>query len=183
MSYPTQISYLAHEVTDDALCAQAQRVIKLLVTHHMTITTAESCTGGMVASYLTAVPGSSEVFEGGFVTYSNRVKHEVIGVSSSVLESFGAVSEQTVIQMASGAAQALGGSNIAISVSGIAGPDGGSPEKPVGTVWFGCSLKDKTEHEQITTFHCLFEGDRNHIRRSSTLFILTKVEETLRALP
>ncbi|GAB5445160.1 CinA family nicotinamide mononucleotide deamidase-related protein [Gymnodinialimonas sp.] len=112
----------------------AERVLQLLQQQGSTLTTAESCTGGLIASMLTRVPGSSRGFHAGFVTYSNAVKESVLGVQQSTLQQHGAVSEEVVVEMAEGALQRAG-ADYAIAVSGIAGPDGGSEDKPVGTVW------------------------------------------------
>ncbi|TCO74671.1 CinA family nicotinamide mononucleotide deamidase-related protein [Chromatocurvus halotolerans] len=112
----------------------AARVLQLLSDRGRQITTAESCTGGLIASMLTRVPGSSAAFEAGFVTYSNRMKRDLLAVPEALLEAHGAVSEPVVRAMAEGAL-ARSGADMAIAVSGIAGPDGGSAEKPVGTVW------------------------------------------------
>ena len=117
----------------------AGRVLELLGERGQTITTAESCTGGLIASSLTRVPGSSSAFHAGYVTYSNDIKRQVLGVGADTLAEHGAVSEPVVVEMARGAL-ASSGADYAIAVSGIAGPDGGSEEKPVGTVWlaWGC---------------------------------------------
>lgn len=112
----------------------AARVLELLVARDTSITTAESCTGGLIASMLTRVPGSSAAFEAGFVTYSNRMKSDILGVPAALLQKHGAVSEAVVRAMAEGALK-RSRADMAIAVSGVAGPDGGSAEKPVGTVW------------------------------------------------
>ena len=122
-------------------CLLAERVLQLLRERGATLTTAESCTGGLIASMLTRIPGSSEAFHAGFVTYANAVKHSVLGVDEAVLASDGAVSEPVVRQMALGALQRAG-ADYAIAVSGIAGPDGGTPDKPVGTVWLAWGSRD-----------------------------------------
>ncbi len=119
----------------------AARVLDLLRERGATLTTAESCTGGLIASMLTRVPGSSEGFHAGFVTYANAIKHKVLGVDEQVLERDGAVSEPVVRQMALGAME-RSGAQYAIAVSGIAGPDGGSADKPVGTVWLAWGSRD-----------------------------------------
>jgi competence/damage-inducible protein CinA-like protein len=134
----------------------AQRVLELLRERGATLATAESCTGGLIASMLTRVPGSSESFHAGFVTYSNAIKQSVLGVREDTLAKHGAVSEEVVLEMAAGALQRAS-ADYAIAVSGIAGPDGGAPEKPVGTVW-------------------LAWGDRQHIR---TRGLCWPVERTL----
>lgn len=118
-----------------------------------TIATAESCTGGMVSSALTGIPGASEMFERGFVTYSNESKQEMLGVAKETIESHGAVSGETAAEMAKGAL-AHSRADIAISVTGIAGPDGGTPEKPVGLVWFGVA----TRNRKPAAHRRLFEG-------------------------
>ncbi len=128
-----------HEIFGDHIIGEgdtrlAEAVLQLLREKKQTITTAESCTGGLIASLITEVPGSSEAFEAGYVTYSNRIKALELGVSTDTLEVHGAVSEPVVLQMAEGALRASG-ADYAIAVSGVAGPDGGTEEKPVGTVW------------------------------------------------
>ena len=120
----------------------AARVLELLRERGATLTTAESCTGGLIASMLTRVPGSSDGFHAGFVTYANGIKHTVLGVDEQVLEREGAVSEPVVRQMALGA-MACAEADYAIAVSGIAGPDGGTPDKPVGTVWLAWGTRDE----------------------------------------
>ena len=112
----------------------AERVLQLLRERGASLATAESCTGGLIATMLTRTPGSSDCFHAGFVTYSNAIKQSVLGVSEKILANHGAVSEQVVREMAQGALQ-LSGADYAIAVSGIAGPEGGTPDKPVGTVW------------------------------------------------
>lgn len=109
--------------------------------HGWTLATAESCTGGLVAGALTAIPGSSDVFGYGFVTYANAAKTHLLGVSPDVLEAHGAVSERTARAMAEGA-RAVSGADVTVAVTGVAGPGGGSAEKPVGLVWFGLAGPD-----------------------------------------
>jgi nicotinamide-nucleotide amidase len=137
------------------------------------IVTAESCTGGWIAKVLTDVPGSSAWFLGGVVAYSNTLKQALLGVRSSTLAQHGAVSEAAAKEMAIGALEVLGG-HIAIAVTGIAGPDGGQPGKPVGTVWFAWAWR---EDDQIETRVALetFTGDREAVRRKT-------VERALREL-
>ena len=120
----------------------AARVLELLRERGATLTTAESCTGGLIASMLTRVPGSSDGFHAGFVTYANSIKHRVLGVDEQVLEHEGAVSEPVVRQMALGA-MARAEADYAIAVSGVAGPGGGTPDKPVGTVWLAWGTRDE----------------------------------------
>ncbi|MEH6582732.1 MAG: CinA family nicotinamide mononucleotide deamidase-related protein [Halioglobus sp.] len=119
----------------------AQRVLQLLREQGKTLTTAESCTGGLIASMLTRIPGSSDGFHGGFVTYENSIKHKLLGVSEESLATDGAVSESVVTQMATGAMERTG-ADFGIAVSGIAGPGGGSDDKPVGTVWIAWGSPD-----------------------------------------
>lgn len=122
---------------------------ELLVAHNATVGTAESCTGGYVANQITGIPGSSRYFEGSIVSYSNEVKINVLGVSKETLDTFGAVSEQTAREMAEGARKVLN-TTFAISTTGIAGPDGGTAEKPVGTVWIACATPDETFTQLLT---------------------------------
>ncbi len=136
-----------------------------------TVTTAESCTGGWVAKVLTDISGSSDYFKRGFVTYSNEAKHQMIGVKDESLQRYGAVSQQVVTEMATGALQEAS-ADFAVSVSGIAGPGGGSVEKPVGTVWFGFAQKQADQTVFVTTQHRVFQGNRNEVRFQSTVYIL-----------
>ena len=129
------------------------------------LATAESCTGGWVAKTLTDVPGSSQWFECGFVTYSNAAKVRDLGVSAGTLASFGAVSEQTVREMAEGALRVTH-ANVALAVTGIAGPDGAAPGKPVGTVWFCAAAREGTAIDIIAEEQ-FFEGDRAQVRSQS----------------
>lgn len=115
---------------------------ELLKNKNLTVSTAESCTGGSIAARLTSIAGSSEYFNGGIVAYSNKVKMELLNVSSETLDQYGAVSEQTVVEMVKGAMKALK-TDCAVATSGIAGPGGGTPEKPVGTVWIAASYKNE----------------------------------------
>ena len=124
----------------------------------MSLATAESCTGGLIGDRITDIPGSSDYYLGGVIAYANRTKEHILGVNSETLERYGAVSRETVIEMAQGARQALG-AQIAISVSGVAGPGGGTPEKPVGLVWIGLSAPDG---EQAWRF--IWPGDRRQVK-------------------
>lgn len=123
-------------------------LIDLLKEKNKRLVTAESCTGGLMASLITAIPGASQVFEAGFVTYSNVIKHRVLGVEQQALDEYGAVCETVVIQMAKGALE-KSGADYVIAVSGIAGPDGGSTEKPVGTVWVAWGEKAQLKSQEI----------------------------------
>lgn len=150
-------------VSDPELYELAARVGQKLLAAERRLVTAESCTGGWVAKALTDIPGSSQWFECGYVTYSNAAKSRDLGVAATTLERFGAVSEQTVREMAEGALR-VSGATVALAVSGIAGPDGGTPEKPVGTVWF-CAAARQEPAIDIIAQHKLFEGDREFVRR------------------
>ncbi len=148
----------------------AEQVGTALKAHGMMLATAESCTGGGIAQALTDISGSSAWFERGFVTYANAAKVEMLGVRQSTLDAHGAVSEATVREMAAGALQ-HSHAHIAVAVSGVAGPTGGTPEKPVGTVWFGWALRDGEVHARL---HNL-KGDRAAIRRQSVEIALQGV--------
>jgi len=130
------------------------------------LATAESCTGGWIAKCCTDRAGSSGWFERGFVTYSNAAKREMLRVDAGSLEQQGAVSSEVALQMADGARRSAG-AQIAVAVTGIAGPDGGSEDKPVGTVWFGWSLAGRSETELVR-----FEGDRDAVRRQTVAHAL-----------
>ncbi|WON76393.1 nicotinamide-nucleotide amidase [Serratia sp. UGAL515B_01] len=138
-----------------------------LKVNRQSITCAESCTGGGIAKAITDIAGSSAYFERGFVTYSNAAKHELLGVAETTLSAHGAVSENVVREMAVGALKAAN-ADLAISVSGIAGPDGGSEDKPVGTVWFGFA----TRSGRVLTRKMHFAGDRDAVRLQATIFAL-----------
>ena len=138
-------------------------VVTLLKDLNLTLSTAESCTGGLISSRIVNVPGASEVFKQGFVTYSNKAKQKTLGVSKATLKKYGAVSEKTVKEMAKGAAAAAG-TDISIAVTGIAGPDGGTKEKPVGLVYLGCYVKGK-----VTVKEFIFKGNRDKIRDYSAV--------------
>jgi nicotinamide-nucleotide amidase len=135
---------------------------------------AESCTGGMVAEAITSIAGSSAWFDRGFVTYSNAAKIDMLDVSSTTLEQFGAVSEQTAIEMAIGALK-NSAAQITGSITGIAGPDGGSPDKPVGTVCFAWAVKNLP----VTTCTRCFNGDRKSVREQAAIFMMAGLIEKL----
>ncbi len=141
----------------------AAALVEKLKKHSFVCATAESCTGGGIGKAITAVPGSSEVFAGGIISYANEVKAGVLGVRRETLEEFGAVSSQCAAEMAKGAL-ALTKADLAVSVTGIAGPGGGTPEKPVGTVWFGLA---SAATGTVRTEMRLFAGDRAAVRAQS----------------
>jgi nicotinamide-nucleotide amidase len=154
----------------DTVYRLAQRVGAKLKQQGLMLATAESCTGGWVGEAVTMVPGSSEWFERGFITYTYISKREMLGVKVKTLEKFGAVSEQTVREMAAGAL-ARSHAQIALAVSGTAGPSGGTREKPVGTVCFAWAGK----RGAIVTETRLFRGDRQAIRRKAVEHALRHV--------
>ncbi len=137
----------------------ALHLLDTLAAQGKTLTCAESCTGGLVSSMLTAIPGASRAFHAGFVTYSNAMKTAMLGVQASTLVQYGAVSEQTVREMAQGALQ-RSGADYAIALSGIAGPDGGKEEKPVGTVWIAWGTATR-----LCAQHFLFDGSRQQCQQ------------------
>lgn len=161
--------------TDDvSLQALASGVGGRLKARGLKLATAESCTGGWISKAVTDIAGSSEWFERGFVTYSNESKAAMLGVRTATLEQQGAVSEATVREMAEGAAH-WSRAQVAVAVSGIAGPDGGSEEKPVGTVWIGWRWADG----RFTAQHFLFKGDRDSVRFQAVLAALEGLAEGL----
>jgi nicotinamide-nucleotide amidase len=151
--------------SDPELYELAERVGNKLRAAERRLVTAESCTGGWVAKALTDVPGSSQWFECGYVSYSNAAKKRDLGVAVATLERFGAVSEQTVREMAEGALRVTA-ATVALAVTGIAGPDGGAPGKPVGTVWF-CAVARAGTAVDIIAEEKLFSGDRAFVRSRS----------------
>ena len=151
-----EITVLVEQIAEHLL--QSQR--KLAV--------AESCTGGWIAKVLTDLSGSSAWFDRGFITYSNQAKHEMLGVSEATLENFGAVSEEVVSEMAAGALK-KSQADFSLSVSGIAGPSGGTEDKPVGLVWFAWA----TEQVTIVSEQKIFNGEREAVREQAVIFALT----------
>lgn len=140
----------------------------------VTIGVVESCTGGLLGAAITAMPGSSTVFQGGFLTYSNQLKEKLVGVSPETLKASGAVSEKTAKEMAEGGRNALG-TDLVISITGIAGPGGGSADKPVGTVCFGLSSNTGTQTETQ-----LFENlSRNRVRDYAVMHAMTRLKEAI----
>ncbi|CAM3012891.1 nicotinamide-nucleotide amidase [Vibrio mytili] len=147
---------------------------ELLAQHQHVMTTAESCTGGGIASAITDISGSSAWLDRAFVTYSNEAKMEMLGVQAQTLETHGAVSEPVVIEMVQGALK-HSNATIGVSVSGIAGPGGGSEEKPVGTVCF--AFADKQDWLLVETMH--FTGDRAKVREQAVFHALTRIQQHL----
>ena len=152
----------------------AEEVGRWFTRRKLKLVTVESCTGGGIAQAITSIPGSSGWFDRGLVTYTNQSKHDLAGVPMEMIESHGAVSQEVAEAMAIGGvinSQA----DIAVSVTGIAGPDGGSPEKPVGTVWFAWSRR-ATPYPEVIDSQCrLFGGDREQVRRQSIVYALQTI--------
>jgi nicotinamide-nucleotide amidase len=148
---------------------KAKKLTELLTSKNMSIAIAESCTGGSLSSSLTSIPGASSYFNCGFITYSNNSKVNMLNVDSQTIELFGAVSEKVAYEMAMGAGQ-NSKSDLAISVTGIAGPSGGTPEKPVGMVCFGFYVDGN-----VTTTTQFFSGVRSEIVSESIAFALTEL--------
>jgi nicotinamide-nucleotide amidase len=166
------------EPTDHQLGALAERVGRKLLEERLRLVTAESCTAGWIAKALTDVAGSSRWFECGYVTYSDAAKIRDLGVSAATISAHGAVSEQTVREMATGAIR-VSGADIAVAVSGIAGPDGGTPQKPVGTVWL-CVARRSGE---ILALVERFPGNREAVRRLTVDRALQLVGSLARVAP
>ena len=144
-----------------------EQVVRLLKKQDLTITAAESCTGGMIAGTLVNVAGASDVFGESYVTYSNEAKHRLVGVNEETLKQFGAVSEETAYEMAAGA-------DVGLSSTGIAGPGGGTPEKPVGLVYIGCFVCGKVQVRRLN-----LHGSREQIRRNTVEAVLKLAAEML----
>jgi nicotinamide-nucleotide amidase len=152
---------------DPETLALAEAVLAACRARDWHVATAESCTGGLVVAALTAIAGASEVVDRGFVTYSNASKSEFLGVPAETIAAHGAVSEETAAAMARGAV-ARAGVDLAVSITGIAGPGGGTPQKPVGLVYVGIATKDGAAHVE----RCIFPGDRSHIREAALILAL-----------
>lgn len=159
--------------TMDENVTMEESIVDLLKEKQMTVTTAESCTGGLLSGRILNVPGASAVYKEGYITYSNEAKEKLLGVSHETLETYGAVSYETAREMAAGAARSAG-ADVALAVTGIAGPDGGTKEKPVGLVYIGCFVKGKVRAEE---FH--FTGNRSKNRDYAVIKALTLLREEL----
>ncbi len=162
-----------HVYTTDNNVTLEKSVVDLLMANKLTACTVESCTGGMLSARLINVPGVSEVFKSGYVTYSNKSKRRLLGIKKSNLLKHGAVSEQIAREMAKTAA-ALARTDVSVSTTGIAGPDGGTPEKPVGLVYIGCNVCGR-----ITVKECRFHGSREKIRESTVAAALSLMRECI----
>lgn len=160
---------MADSLLPDDVTALARRVVEANAAVGRKIAVAESCTGGLVAAAITEIPGSSAVLDRGFVTYSNKAKQEVLGVAEDIIDAFGAVSVACVYAMAQGALE-QSEADVAVAISGIAGPDGGTEQKPVGTVVFARAVRGKDEPEAESR---LFDVEgRAEVRRQATLWAL-----------
>lgn len=161
--------------TDADLFALAQEVGAALAAAGLTLTTAESCTGGWIAQCVTDIAGSSGWFERGFVAYANDAKIDMLGVDSAIIAAQGAVSEAAVLAMVAGAL-ARSRAQVAVAVTGIAGPGGGSPEKPVGTVWLAWQRRGRDAIARLERF----DGDRRAVRRQTVIVALRGVIDACR---
>lgn len=161
---------------DEVLLALAHRVSEWLGDSGQLLATAESCTGGWIAKLLTDVPGCSTWFERGFVSYSNEAKQELLDVPAAIIEEHGAVSEATVRAMAEGAIRHSHAS-LAVSVSGIAGPGGSRPDKPLGLVWFGWARAEDSGEVSIVSKQHVFNGNRESVRRQAVARALEGILE------
>ena len=150
-----------------------EKIIHKLAEENKSVTFAESCTGGRIAAAFTAVSGASAVLNGSCVTYSNEIKHRWLGVEQDVLERYGAVSEECVSQMLDGIVK-MAEADYSLAVSGIAGPTGGTPLKPVGTVYIGILTPESKE-----IHHCLFKGEREAVQQQSVAFAIEKLASKL----
>lgn len=164
----------SHAPTDEALQDLALAVGDTLRERAQVLATAESCTGGWIAKLLTDIPGSSAWFEGGAVTYSNGLKQTLLGVTATTLEHHGAVSRECALEMVAGALTRFGAS-VAVAVTGVAGPTGGTPDKPVGTVWVAWQRRDSGP--QAEEFR--FDGERDAVRRHTVAVALEGVQKIL----
>lgn len=152
------------------LTTLSEQLVRVLSARGLTLATAESCTGGLIAKCITDVAGSSACFGYGWVTYSNDAKQALLGVPAADIESAGAVSEVVVRAMARGARRAAN-ANMSVAVSGVAGPDGGTADKPVGTVWFAWTLASG----EVVAERCVFAGDRLAVREATANYAMTRL--------
>lgn len=164
------VEFKQSDLWNMAAADAAKVIFDLMRARKLTMATAESCTGGNIAHHVTLLPGSSDFFLGGVVSYANSVKNGVLGVNMADIEKYGAVSQPVVEQMAEGAARVLG-ADVAVATSGIAGPGGGSPEKPVGTVWMAATDGKRTISH---CFHFGTEREKNIENATSMAFFMIK---------
>ena len=164
--------------TAENLDKLAISVVKLLYQKKLKLGTAESCTGGMLSQYITSVAGSSEIFEMGICSYSNRIKTQELFVPCQLLESFGAVSEQVAVVMAEGIIK-KSGADIGVGITGIAGPEGGTVEKPVGTVYVAVCFENKKLVRNLKLYEIDKKLDRDEIRKLSTFSALKMISDII----
>ena len=162
-------------MNEDDITVMAQKMGRVARRRGIMIATAESCTGGGIAAAITRVPGSAKWFDRGFVTYHNLAKHQMLGVREATLHRYGAVSEAVARQMAAGALR-RSQADVSVSVTGIAGPGGGSKEKPVGTVWFAWAAKGAEVQSRMFRF----KGDRYEVRRQTVAMALQGIIDLLK---
>jgi PncC family amidohydrolase len=161
--------------TTDICEIEAARLLRTLVRRSLSVACAESCTGGIIASAITSIPGASMAFKGGVIAYSNDAKIALLNVHEKTIEKHGAVSPETVIEMAEGVKKILH-ADVSVAVSGIAGPEGGTPEKPVGTVWFGFVGRTPNAERQV------FPGDRHAIQKAAAAYAIRSLNEAIESL-
>ncbi len=167
----TRFGYYIYSTEESVTLEKA--VVDLLMANHLSVTCAESCTGGMLSARLINIPGISDAYKCGYVTYSNKAKRRILGVKKGTLQKYGAVSKQTAEEMARGAAFASK-ADVAVAITGIAGPDGGTEEKPVGLVYIACNVKGK-----VTVKEFRFSGNRAKIREASTTAALMLMRQCM----
>jgi nicotinamide-nucleotide amidase len=158
----------------DPVLKEAETLLEACRRRKIMLATAESCTGGLIAAALTAIAGSSDVVDRGFVTYSNEAKHDLVGVPMPLIEANGAVSEPVAKAMAEGALT-RSRAGVAVAVTGVAGPGGGTAEKPVGLVWFGLAVKDRP----VIADRQVFPGDRSAIRAATVAHAFALIREAI----
>jgi nicotinamide-nucleotide amidase len=162
-------------MNEDDITVMAQAMGRRARKHGLFIATAESCTGGGIAAAITRIPGSAKWFDRGFVTYHNLAKHQMLGVRQETLHKYGAVSEQVARQMAAGALR-RSQATVSVAVTGIAGPTGGTRDKPVGTVWFAWAAKGNPVQSRMFRF----KGDRYEVRRQTVAMALQGIIDLLK---
>lgn len=162
----------------ESIAALSEALVSELIDAGRSVSVAESCTGGWIAKSLTDISGCSQCFAYGVVSYSNGAKESILGVNPATLIRHGAVSAEVVTEMAEGVLK-LSGADYSVAVSGVAGPDGGSDEKPVGTVWFGWAVRDNKKVSLDTEKH-LIKGDREAVRMRSVVLAMQGLRERLR---
>ena len=165
---------------DTELTLIVEQIAGLLINNNKQLAVAESCTGGWVAKTLTDLSGSSAWFERGFVTYSNQAKHEMLGVSEATLKTHGAVSQETVSEMAVGALK-NSHADFSVSISGLAGPGGATQYKPVGLVWFCWAAKENDHFNILAAESKIFDGDRDSVRYQAVEHVLTELIKYIEA--